>query len=128
MLGKNDIADFRIDYKKDDWIRAIVSLEDADSIVIHWDYVSQPHTNTTENNGNAPDNQHIIEESWTHTTSRDFSRSEKETIINFIKASKEYEKLTEAWPFAAEIILWKSKHPETDNTTLPPPDQYIGFY
>ena len=125
MLGKNDIADFRIDYKKDDWIRAIINLENEDSIVIHWDYVSQHLTNTTENSGNPSNDRHIIEESWTHTANRDFSRSEKETILNFITASKEYEKLTRIWPFAAEIIIWKSKHPDN---TLPPPDQYIGFY
>jgi hypothetical protein len=128
MIGKNDITDFRIDYKKDDWIRAIIDLKDTHSIVVHWDYIVPHNAELSEESNYSANDQHHVEESWTHTFGGEYCRSERESIISLIEATDEYRKLIIDWPFAAEIIRWKLKHPEIDNSALPPPDQYFGVY
>lgn len=121
MIRKSDIVDFRIDYKKNDWIRAIMDVKNAHTIIVHWDYV-------TSDASGMPEQSPRIEESWTHTAGGEYNRSERETIIAVIKATDEYKKLVQDWPLAAEIISWKLKHPETENAALPPSDQYFGVY
>lgn len=128
MIGKNDIADFCIDYKKDDWIRAIIDLKNKHLIVIRWDCKSQTNAMMAEEMENPVENVPSVEESWTLTTGDNYNNSERETILTMIETADNYKKLVEDWPFAAEIIHWKSKHPETTDSELPPPDQYFGVH
>lgn len=74
MIGKNDIADFRIDYKKNDWIRAIIDLKNDHSIVVHWDYISRHDAESFEDDETSAEDSHHVEESWTHTYGGEYCR------------------------------------------------------